>query len=42
MQFYLFTATWDLLMRDAFSYTPREYGLVLAFVGWSFAVCQLV
>ena len=40
--FFLFTGTWDTLMRQRFGYTSLEQGYLLALVRWAFGVSNLL
>jgi MFS transporter, DHA1 family, tetracycline resistance protein len=40
--FFVYMATFDLLMRERFDLAPREIGLVLSMAGWLFAIGSLI
>ena len=39
--FHVFTSTWSAALRARMGYSPAQFGYMLAYVGWSFALTNL-
>ena len=40
--FHLYTSTWGVCVRERLGYTPAQFGFMLGFIGWSFALINLL
>ena len=42
LAFHLYTSTWGVCVRERLGYTAAQFGFMLGFVGWSFALINLL